>query len=155
MNTTPLVAVILCCFTPASSNTALPKLLYKLSIVFKSLELHPLLFSFVRGADPLFLRPASRPPSFPSSFIRSVSLPPSFPAPLPPPCFVSSFPSSPRPSSISPSRRFGSSCETSSWYVIFILLKYEMPARLVHCVSTTASKKLIGRITRETILMRR
>ena len=85
-------ASVLCCFLPDLSNTALPMLLYyKQSIVFKSLELHPLFFSFVRRVNPVSLRPASLPSSLPSSFVLSGSLPPSFPASLPLPWLASSF----------------------------------------------------------------
>ena len=91
-------------------------------------ELYPLTIQ-LRSRGRHSLRHASLPPSFPSSLVLSTSLPPSFPVSLPPPCLVSSAlprflsPSLPPPcpSSISPpSRRFGSSCKASSWYVIFL-----------------------------------
>ena len=79
-------SVMLCCFPHALSNTALPTLFYEKSIVFKALELHPLFFSVVRGADSLFHRPSSLPLSFLSSFVFSALPPFSFRASLPPPC---------------------------------------------------------------------
>ena len=62
-------------------------LIYELSsIVFKSLEFHPLLFCFVRAADPLFLRL----PCLASSLLRLLCVSSSFLC-----CLTSSVPVSP------------------------------------------------------------
>ena len=109
-----------------------------------------------------FKGPTSLPPpclasSFLSSFVLSTSLPASSPASLRPPCLAFTLllfhltVHLPSPLSILAIR-----VELQSKQLVrdFIWAKSKMPTRLVHSVSTTASKKLIWRITRETIFTR-
>ena len=143
--------VMLCCFPPASSSTPLrPSVNYpsiSLILIIRCIRtfsghlnvLH--IFGqtcivlksgwspaarmprLVRRADPLFLRPASLPPSFLSCSVLSASLPPSSPPYFLCPASLSSFSSSISPSILHlpfPSRRFGSSCKVNSSYVICI-----------------------------------